>query len=192
MILLIGFPKSGTSSFQVLFENCGYKTYHWKYYDKYIGMIIKDNKNNEKPLLYGLEHVDCITQMDVCMSADDCYWPQIIDYKQLYYENNNAIFILNKREPNDLLRSFKRWRSLDQRLYQFNPELVKDKTDIGFVNFVNNHYTNVESFFSSVPNAKFIAYDLYNDNIDKLKPHINLKNQTSFPKANFYEIQNNT
>jgi hypothetical protein len=192
MILLIGFPKSGTSSFQVLFQNCGYKTFHWMYYEKYIGTIIKDNKNNKKPLLHGLEHVDCITQMDVCMSANDCYWPQITDYKQLYHENKNAIFILNKREPNDLLRSFKQYNSLDKRLYTFNPELVEDKTDIGFVNFVNNHYKNVECFFSSVPNAKFVVYDLYNDNIDKLKTYINLKNQTLFPKINVYEIQNNT
>lgn len=188
MILLIGFPKSGTSSFQVLFKNCGYKTFHWKYNDNYIGIIIRNNKQNKRLLLYGLEHVDCITQMDVCMSANDCYWPQIIDYKQLYYENKNAIFILNKREPNDLLRSFKQWRSLDKRLYTFSPELIEDKTDIGFVNFVNNHYDNVELFFSSVPDAKFISYNLDNDKIDKLKTYIDLKNQNLFPKANVYEI----
>lgn len=188
MILLIGFPKSGTSSFQVLFENCGYKSLHWKYNDNYIGMIIKNNKENKRPLLYGFDDVDCITQMDVCMSANDCYWPQITDYKQLYHENKNAIFILNKREPNDLLRSFKQRHSLDQRLYKFNPELVEDKTDIGFVNFVNNHYKNVECFFSSVQNAKFIVYDLYSDNIDKLKPYIDLKNQTQFPKVNVNQL----
>jgi hypothetical protein len=198
MILLIGFPKSGTMSFQVLFQNCGYKSFHWQYKNNYIGTIIKNNKQNKRSLLYGFDDVDCITQMDVCMSANDCYWPQIIDYKQLYYENTNAIFILNKREPNDLLRSFKQWGhdsdrgSLDKRLYTFNPELIEDKTDIGFVNFVNNHYNNVECFFSSVPNAKFIVYDLYNDNIDKLKLYIDLKNQTLFPKVNVYEIQNNT
>jgi hypothetical protein len=188
MILLIGFPKSGTSSFQVLFKNCGYKTFHWKYNDNYIGTIIKNNKQNKRLLLYGLEHVDCITQMDVCMSANDCYWPQIIDYKQLYCENKNAMFILNKREPNDLLRSFKKHHSLYSRLYTFSPELIEDKTDFGFINFVNNHYHNVEQFFSSVPNAKFISYDLYDDKIDKLKTYVDLKNQTQFPKVNVNQL----
>lgn len=30
MIILIGLPKSGTSSFQKLFTSLGYSSYHWK------------------------------------------------------------------------------------------------------------------------------------------------------------------
>ena len=44
MIILIGFPKSGTSSFQKLFQTLGYRSYHWKKDDKYIGMMIYKNK----------------------------------------------------------------------------------------------------------------------------------------------------
>ena len=44
MIILLGMPKSGTSSFQKLFEKLGYKTYHWKKGNQYIGKMIENNK----------------------------------------------------------------------------------------------------------------------------------------------------
>ena len=184
MILLIGFPKSGTSSFQQLFTECGYKTVHWKYGNKYIGTIIKNNKKNNRPLLTGFEKIDGITQMDVCISPEDCYWPQIVDYKQLYYENRDAVIILNKRNPTELLNSFKNWKSYDERLYKYNPELITDKSDKGFIQFVQNHYNAIEQFFASLPTAKFISYDINQDTIDKLTKYIDLKGKTSLPKIN--------
>ena len=111
MIILLGFPKSGTSSFQKLFTDLGLKSYHWKKDKKYIGMLIKNNKENNKPLLSDFEKTDCITQMDVCYSVTNEYWPQIIDYEQIYYENSDSIFILNKRDPKKILSSFKRWNN---------------------------------------------------------------------------------
>jgi hypothetical protein len=183
MILLLGFPKSGTSSFQTLFSNAGYNSCHWTFKNKYIGMLIKKNKQNNKPLLTGFEKINVITQMDVCINKNNAYWPQLIDYKQLYYENTNAIFILNKRNPEELLISFKKWNNLIERLHKYNPKLINDKTDKGFIDFVNKHYNDVETFFADKPNAKFITYDINNDDLTKLKK-IYLKGQTIFPKSN--------
>ena len=45
--------------------------------------------------------------MDVCVNTKHCYWPQIVDYRQIYNENKDAIFILNKRDPKKILNSFK-------------------------------------------------------------------------------------
>lgn len=109
MIILLGFPKSGTSSFQQLFTNLKYKSYHHVKGKQYIGTLIQNNKNKNKPLLSDFTKSDCITQIDCCMSKDDVYWPQITDYEQIYNENKDAIFILNKRNPENLLSSFKRW-----------------------------------------------------------------------------------
>ena len=175
MILLIGFPKSGTSSFQKLFEDLGYNSIHWKYKSKKIGSIIKENKDHKRPLLSGFEEVDCITQMDICTSTTSCYWPQLVDFKQLYEENKDAIFILNKRKSRHILSSFKRWKKMDERLYKYNPELIKNKTDKGFIKFVKSHYKNVERFFKSIPDAKFLTYDINKDKIDKLKNSLILK-----------------
>ena len=44
MIILLGLPKSGTSSFQELFLNLGYNSYNWKKGNKYIGKMIENNK----------------------------------------------------------------------------------------------------------------------------------------------------
>lgn len=63
--------------------------------------------------------------MDVCISKKECYRPQIVDYKQIYKENPDSIYILNKRDPKDLLSSFKRWGKLNERLYNFNPEIYR-------------------------------------------------------------------
>jgi hypothetical protein len=147
MIILLGLPKSGTTSFNYLFTQLGYTSYHWTKHNKYIGMIIKNNKKHNKPLLTGFNKNDCITQMDICIDNINAYWPQIHDYKQLYYENKDSIFILNKRDPIKFLSSFKRWNNLDKRLYKYNPEMITNKTNEGFIYFVNRHYQNVTTFF---------------------------------------------
>ena len=184
MIILIGFPKSGTTSFHVLFKQLDYRSIHWSCKEGIIGSIVKNNKLRGAPLLQGLEGYDCITELSVCVSHNDCYWPQLVDYKQLYRENRGAVFILNKRDPAKLLASFKRWNRYDQRMYTFNPELVQDKTDAGFVRFVEKHYADVEAFFGAKVGARFIAYDIERDTIDKLKPHIDTKGVAVFPTEN--------
>ena len=184
MIILIGLPKSGTSSFQKLFTDLGYTSYHWKKNNKYIGMMIYNNKVNKQPLLNGFLDTDVITQMDVCLSKKCSYWPQIVDYKQIHKENPNSIFILNKRNSKNLLNSFKKWGKLDQRLYNNSPELISDKTDKGLIKFINSFYTDVEKYFLQYPDAKFITYDIDIDKIEKLKKYIDIKNYKQLPKEN--------
>ena len=184
MIILIGFPKSGTSSFQTLFAKLGYKSAHWTYNKKHIGSIIKKNKNSNKPLLSGLKSLDCITQMDVCISKQHCYWPQLVDYKQLYYENRDYIFILNKRSPEKILDSMKRWGTMNKRLFKYNPELIQDKTDNGLINYINKHFKDVENFFEQEKDAKFISFDIEDDNISKLKKYIDIKDFKKLPHSN--------
>jgi hypothetical protein len=66
MILLVGFPKSGTSSFQKLFINLGYNSYHhFSNKHGFIGTMIHKNKQMNKPLLNDFLKTDVITQMDV-------------------------------------------------------------------------------------------------------------------------------
>jgi hypothetical protein len=122
--------------------------------------------------------------MDVCINENHCYLPQMVDYKQIYNENPDAIFILNKRNPEELLKSFKHWNRLNERLFTYNPELIADKTDKGFINFVNNFYKDIETYFTKDLNVKFISYDINNDKIEKLKKYIDIKDITVFPKTN--------
>lgn len=183
MIILLGFPKSGTTSFQSLFTELGYNSVHWTKENDYIGMLIKHNKKLQRPLLYGFKNIDCITQLDVCVSHEESYWPQLVDYEQIYYENKNAIFILNKRDPYKLLSSFKRWGNLDERLYNFSPEIIQDKTDEGFIKFVKEHYNKVEFFFKD-KSANFVSFDIDNDELCKIGNCVNLNNKTKLPHFN--------
>lgn len=187
MIILLGLPKSGTSSFQKLFKNLKYNSYHWKKNNKFIGTMIKINKLLKKPLLKDFNNNDVITQMDVCINKIHCYWPQIVDYRQIYNENKDAIFILNKRDPKKVLNSFKKWNNYLNRLFKYNPELIKDKTEKGFIDFVNEHNNNIEIFFNKRKKAKFISFDIENDSLDKLRKYIDLKDIKNLPITNTFE-----
>jgi hypothetical protein len=185
MIILLGFPKSGTSSFHKLFTDLGYKSYHYQHTKYgYIGTMIYKNKKLNKPLLNDFLKTDVITQMDVCIDTNNAYFPQITDYKQIYNENPDAIFILNKRDPAKLLISFKNWGKLNERLIKYNPELLNNTTDQAFIDFVIEHYTNIETFFSKLPHSKFITFDIENDKLDKLNKYIDLKKMKEFPHEN--------
>jgi hypothetical protein len=192
MIILLGFPKSGTSSFQKLFAKLGYKSYHQYINKKVIAMLIKNNKEKNLPLLSDFGVNDCITQMDACLNENNAYWPQITDYHQIYNENSDSIFILNKRNPAALLSSFKRWgypnHSLFSRLHKYNQDIIKGTTDEDFIKLIETHYSNIELFFSSRPEAKYISYDIENDNIEKLRKYIDLKEINIFPKENVNPI----
>lgn len=187
MIILLGFPKSGTSSFQKLFTDLGYKSFHWKKGGHFIGTLIKHNKATNRPLLSGFAASDCIAQMDVCVDADNAYWPQLTDYQQLYQENPTALFILNKRSPESLLSSFKRWGNLNARLQKYNPEILHDGSDEAFLALVRTHYANVAEFFAARP-AKFIAYDIEKDPVQKLGKYLDLKGIKAFPKMNVGKV----
>ena len=114
MIILLGLPKCGTCSFQSLFISLGYKSYHWvkDWAPDYIGMMIYKNKQNNLPLLNDFCDTDVITQMDICLSKELSYWPQIVDYKQLYEENlrkkrvyQNAISEYYRQRKEEYLQS---------------------------------------------------------------------------------------
>ena len=111
-ISIIDYGLGNHSSLTNICKKLGYKSYHWKKGKQYSGKLIETNKKNKKALLCDFLDTDVITQMDICINNNNCYWPQIVDYKQIINENPDAIFILNKRNPEELLSSFKRWDNL--------------------------------------------------------------------------------
>lgn len=206
MIIIIGFNKTGTSSFQELFTKLGYESHHFFWNENRLNTIllsdiIKHQKRNGRPLLGFItperyERI-CLTQMDACFSPETNYWPQIVDFQRLYEENPQAIFILNKRNPQTLLQSFKNWRpnwtptkglSLYERIFMYNPEFFEPYQHLPtqeeqFVQFAQAHYDRVEAYFQTKPEAKFIIYDIEKDTLEKLAAHIDLKGLTQFPRV---------
>jgi hypothetical protein len=195
-IILLGLPKSGTMSFQYMFESLGMRSIHQLTEDKQqIAMIIKQNKEDNRPLFTGVEEFDCITELNVCYSESENYWPQIYDFKQIYNENPNALFILNKREKFKILNSFKNWNyqgvSLYDRFLKYNPDIVSENSDEAFLNFIDNHYSKIVSFFEQLPEANFLEFDIEKDNIKKLKVFFDIGNFKKLPFENSRKIKDN-
>lgn len=201
MIILLGLPKSGTSSFNYLFKELGFDSYHWKYKNKYIGELIERNKKLNKKLLSFIKSDNnkiALTQLDVCMNNYTNFWPQITDYRDLYNQNKTSIFILNKRNPYKIIKSMKNWKngngeSLFNRIIKYNNDLLLDNDKLSneykLLHLIKNHYRDIELFFKSKPNAKFIIFDIDTDDISKLDQYIDIKNK-SFPHINssFYKL----
>lgn len=195
MILIIGFPKSGLSSFYRLFYDLGYKCAQQKERPgndrgEFLGKLIYKAKNEGKELLHYIKKsgIECIAEMSVCNNYGENFWPQIELFKDLYYQNPNALFILNYRNPQIWVKSFKKWFNYDKKIFKYNPELfinIKGNTnDEKLINLYKKHSNDVKDFFKDKPNAKFIFYDIDKDNIQKLSKYINLKNITQFPHIN--------
>ena len=70
------------------------------------------------------------------------------------------------------------------RLFTYNNEIITNKTDKGFIEFVNKFYLEIELYFKENQNLKFISYDINNDKVEKLKKYIDIPKNYTFPKVN--------
>lgn len=188
-IFLLGLPKSGTMSFQYLFESLGMRSIHQLTKDnKQIAMIVKQNKLNKLPLFSGVEDFDCITELNVCYSENENYWPQIHDFKQIYNEHPNALFILNKRNKLKILNSFKNWNyqgvPLYDRFLKYNPDIIPEASEEAFLKFIDNHYSKIVNFFTQIPEANFVEFDIEKDNLKKLNVFFDTGEFSKLPKKN--------
>ena len=192
MIILLGFPKSGTTSFTWLFNKLHIKSFHWTFRNEtdYIGSWIKKLKHRNQKLLSFIDekyyHNCAVTQMDICINQNNAYWPQLIDYKQLYEEYPDATFILNMRDTEDILKSMKKWNNYDKRLLKYNPELVEHfegNNDEKIIQLINKHFYDVKLFFQNKHDAKFLTYHIIHDDITKLNKYIDTKD-LQFPEVN--------
>jgi hypothetical protein len=204
MILLLGFNKSGTTSFQYLFKKLGYESHHFFFTihgeeSFLVSDLMRYTYNHNIPLLSFIpQHLHdniAITQMDACFSNENNFWPQITHYQQLHRENPNALFILNRRDPQNLLQSFKNWRpnwkplkgmSLFERIFTYNPEFFQafqhlPTQEEQFLAFAEKHYQNIEDYFHAHPEAKFVSFDIEKDKLEKLAPYMDLKGLDNFP-----------
>ena len=195
LIILLGFPKCGTTSFHKLFTLLKFKTYHWMYGSKYIGELIDNNFKNKKRLLSFLDkdlesscsHV-CVTQMDVHLNSNKGFFPQQTHIDQLYNEYPDALFILNYRDPQRLLRSFKKWNALNRRFLEYTPDLFQNinpglSDDERMLKMFVNHYDMIIQYFSN-KSCKFVKFDIEKDSLSILSKFIDLQNFKNLPHEN--------
>lgn len=124
-IIIVGFPKSGTSTLQKAFAKSGITSAHWKHGGKVVGKMVYDGWFDEGDPFFHFDGVDAITQMDFCNSPNpgdtlQSYWPNLdisllIAIREMY---PNCKFILNYRSPDATVSSMSRWHNLQQRITQ--------------------------------------------------------------------------
>lgn len=187
-IILLGFPKSGTSSFQDLFELMGLKSVHWHYgknREFHVGSSMYKARSEGKPLFHYLKQFDCVTQMDVCLNAQLNYWPQVDLLEEIYGQYPDAIYILNTRPTDKILKSIQKWGDLQDRILEYHDikSYRGSSADEKVCNWMEDHFARVRTLFAGNPN--FIEFNIERDSLEDLRdlieipPHI-----TAFPHKN--------
>jgi hypothetical protein len=189
MIIVIGLPKSGTTSFNYLFQQLGYKTIHSHNEDHSIivGELIELAYKNNKPLLYYIEEkgINVISELSYSM-LNKKYWPQFNYINDIIDNYEDIIYILNRRDITNHIKCLK-YFNIDKIILDDN------NFNISIENVIENFYIFIKNKLVGL-NRKFIEYDIDIDNIDKLKEYIDIKEITTFPhinKTNYSNFVNN-
>ena len=135
--------------------------------------------------------------MDAHNGINKSFFPQQKHIDQLYSEYPDALFILNYRYPQKLLRSLKNWNYYDRRFIEYTPHLFQNidsglSSDERICKMIENHYNMINKFFSNKPNVKFVKFDIEKDPLSILGEFIDLKNFKKLPhknKSNMNPIQ---
>lgn len=165
-LFVVGFPKSGTTTLDMALQASGMKPVHWANADgKFVGKIIYDNVLAGRDPLASLEAYDAVTQADVCLPAHDInYWPNL-DFSILSAiraAHPDCLFLLNRRDPEKLVRSIDNWPALRERLVQSDiPGLPagRGQADSEMICWIENHYAACRRFFANDPAFLEIAIE---------------------------------
>lgn len=112
-ILVIGFPKSGTSTLQRAFTASGLTSAHWTWNGTAIGRLIYDGWFDRGDPLALLQGLDAVTQMDFCHpESGRNYWPNLdisllLAIRRLHPE---VRLIFNARPYDATVDSFAHWQ----------------------------------------------------------------------------------
>lgn len=164
-LMVIGFPKSGTTSITSALESSGLKAAHWRLPDgRFVGRLIyKAVLSGLDPFEY-LKDYDVVTQADVCLPAHKInLWPNL-DFAILgaiRRAHPKCIFLLNTRRPEAICDSIERWPLLQRRFQVCDiPGLplgaAADRANL--MVWIQNHYDACRRFFAN--DDYFIELDI--------------------------------
>ena len=150
-------------------------------------MKIKENIIKKYNLLDGIidfEKKNILTQLDCCYSDTIVSWPQIETYHDLYSQYKDALYILNKREPEKILHYFKAQNKMDERFLNFfiknNSNIIN--TDEYIINYIKQHYDTIENYFKDKSN--FISFDVESFSSKYFQKFIYFKDDLKLPICN--------
>jgi hypothetical protein len=193
-ILVVGMPKTGTTSIRDFFRCNGHNASHWKcatdtmtmgdpgslrkkaLKGKYCAQVIKDNIASNRPALQGTGNYQVYAQMDVELPdvavtqgvlPFACYMPQVNDLEKLSASYPKATFILNTRNASRWVHSLRTFLDFDEKLKKCDLKgfpAGTGDTDEEFEAFFHQHSQNIRDFVKKHPSHKLIEVDIEDPN----------------------------
>lgn len=152
-LLLVGLPKSGTTTVHRALTESGLTSAHYKWQGVFCGeLMYRSYLRGVDPLLWLPE---CVTQADVCSMADRInLWPQM-DYgllDKVREVHPEIVLALNTRDPDAVIRSITGWKDYRSRLVRADvPGLPvgAGREDDELRDWIVNHYQRMRFYFES-------------------------------------------
>jgi Sulfotransferase domain len=177
-IIVVGQPKSGTSSVtsfftkqdrKTKFRAChfacaipvdanGYGTYNNKTVGRYMGVCMAEAKQKKLPLIKTCGDYDMIGQMDFSKPTH-CHLPQVTMLQELHEEHPDATFILNLRNVHHWSSSVTRWGGMGTRLSkcEMGPKNAKA---VSLRTWYQEHTTRIRLFVAQHPTHALVEIDV--------------------------------
>jgi hypothetical protein len=154
--MVIGFPKSGTSTIHRACRKSKLRSAHWKTPTGFCGQLIYESYSAGRDPFERLAEYDVIAQADVCRPPKMNYWPQL-DFELLAAVRRyhpQCAFVLNRRNPQNIVESMTRHGTMRKRITRANivglPKGVGGK-DEELRAWIEQHYANCGERFGSDP-----------------------------------------
>lgn len=154
--MVIGFPKSGTTTIHRACRRSKLRSAHWKTPEGYCGQLIYKSYRAGRDPFETLADYDVISQADVCKPPAVNYWPQLdfelLDTVRRYHPK--CVFILNRREPQKIIESMNRWNTMRQRITK--ADIIGLPAGVGsgdedMRTWIEGHYAACHAHFSADP-----------------------------------------
>lgn len=164
-LMVIGFPKSGTTSLTRALEASGLKPAHWRAANgKFVGFQIYAAIYRGLDPFALLDGYDAVTQADVCLPSMRLnLWPNL-DFAVLSAirrAHPECLLLLNYRRPEAIADSIGKWDDLQRRITASNipglPRGLGRKRE-HLITWVENHFDACRRFFANDP--RFLEIDI--------------------------------
>ena len=163
-IVVVGFPKTGTTTVHRALGSAGLISAHWRVDGQPVGKLIYDGWFRHGDPLALFDGVDAVTQMDFCMPAQGVnLWPNLdiallLTIRRLHPD---CRFILNYRPPQATENSFGRWNTLVERITESDiPGLPRGRGGRPgeIARWIETHLDAMRQIFAGDPN--FLELDI--------------------------------
>lgn len=164
-LMVIGFPKSGTTSITAALKASGFRPAHWHDSNgRFVGALIYKAVFEGRDPFHYLDGFDAVTQADVCLPKKKInYWPNL-DFavlRAIRRAHPECLFVLNYRRPQAIAESIGKWVNLQTRIKDCDiPGLPSGigGTSEQLVIWIENHFDACRSLFANDP--QFLEIDI--------------------------------